>query len=547
MQVKQLALLPLALLGAAFGHAASAAPCDTLAALVLSDTKIASAVAVAAGPYAPPDCKGAVCPAGDLPAFCKVVATVSPSADASTLIEIWLPQSGWNGRLQSIGNHGFGGTLYYVDMAEALKRGFATAATDEGHKPGAGPFAADFAVGHPQKVIDFAWRSIHEMTVATKAVVAAFYGKPADYAYFNGCSNGGREALMEAVRFPQDYDGIISGGAAANWTHAATEQLHMANAMFKDGPDGPSHLTAAQMMLVHRAVVRACDLADGVADGLIADPRRCAWNARDLVCQPGQDAASCLGAAQADAVNLAYAPVRDPATNRLMFTGQARGSEYDWVKFGIPANGAPFGVANYRYLVFNDPSWNGLSLDLARDLPQLDALAAPINVTDPDLSAFRRRGGRLIQYHGWGDSQFTPGWTVHYYHEVVRRMGGNERAALGRTQEFYRLFMMAGLGHCTGGPGPNTIGGLQQPPSPSLDAGHDIVSALQAWVEQGVAPAQIVATKYVDDSPAKGIAMQRPVCAFPAEATYRGAGPVDEAASFSCQPRPMNDEWEALE
>ena len=536
------------LFAASLASPATAATCESLASLALPYTLITAAQLVPEGPYTPPGCSGSTCPAGNLPSFCRVTANVTPAADSSTFIEIWLPKSNWNGRLKSIGNHGFGGNLYYVDMAEALKRGYTTVGTDEGHPTGKGPFDASFAVGHPQKLVDFAWRSTHEMTVKTKDVISAFYGRPVEYSYFEGCSNGGRQALIEAQRYPEDYDGIIAGGAAANWTHAATEQLHMANQMFRDGPSGASHLTEAQMSLVNKAIVQACDLADGVADGLISDPRRCKWDARDLVCKPGQDAAVCINNAQADALNTTYAPVKDPVTGQLLFLGQERGSEFDWIKFRIAAAGAPFGVSNYQHLVYNDLNWKGTALDLHTDLPALDALGGIINATDPDLTAFRKRGGKLIQYHGWGDSQFTPGWTIHYYNQVVKTLGGiGDGQSLAATKDFYRLFMMPGLGHCTGGPGPNTIGGLQQPAPPSVDAVHDVMSALQMWVERGVAPEQFIATKYQSDDPAKGIAMQRPVCAYPAEAVYLGAGPAADAASFVCRPHSMKDEWETLE
>ena len=523
---------------------AGAAECESLANLALDHTKILSAETVAAGALKPAGCDvaGDRCPIGDVPAFCRVTAVFSAEPDSQIGIEVWMPSTGWNGRLQNIGNHSYGGTLYYVDMADALRRGFATASTDTGHPPSEAAYGAGFIPGHPQKLIDFAYRAVHEMTVTSKDIVAAYYGKPAEYAYFNACSLGGREALTEAARYPGDYDGIAAASALGNWTGTASGLLALRNELYKDGPTGESHLSADKIKLINRTVVAACDSVDGVEDGVISDPRACNWNPNDLVCKADQDPATCINSAQAGALDAIYSPLKDPVTDQVLFVGQSRGAELGWLRVADDKWARPFGEQNYRNLVFNDPNWDAASFDLHSDYRMLGELAGVLNATNPDLSAFEKSGGKLIQYHGWADATAAPEWTVHYYNEVVRAMAGStDPDAVAKTQDFYRLFMMPGVGHCGGGDAPNTIGGLQNPASPVVDAQHDLVSALQHWVEDGVAPDHIIATKYLGDDASAEVVRQMPICAYPAVAKYDGTGDMNKAASWQCEDQPIVD------
>lgn len=504
--------------------ALAATPCDSLATATLPQVTIHSAQSIPAGSYQPP---GSPVAFADLPAFCRVVATVSPVAGSAIGIEVWLPAATWNGRYQQVGNHGWGGVIYWSEMAPQLRRGFATGATDNGHvNPTKDPFHTDWAVGHPVQIEDMAWRAVHELAENAKRMIALFYDERLKAAYFNGCSDGGREGLREAHDFPADFDGIIAGGAAAYWTHAATQQLVMTLALRDGGIQGASG--AAVLSLAQKAATDACDAADGVADGLIANPTQCLWNPHTLVCKPGADPAACLTAAQADALQAITGPVRD-AHGAWVFSGMPVGSGFELNRWRYADGLAPFGVSNYR-IALGDAGWDGSRFDLATDLPKLDRVLGVMNMTDTDLRPFAARGGKLIQYHGWNDGAFTPGWTTAYYDAVARDMGHGNPAGV---KDFYRLFMMPGVGHCAplADVGPNNIGSENQVPV-SRDPEHDIVSALQAWVEQGKAPDKLIATRFNANNAAQGIQMQRPVFPYPAVPVWTGSGSTDDESSF---------------
>jgi feruloyl esterase len=300
------------------------------------------------------------------------------------------------------------------------------------------------------------------------------------------------------------------------------------------GTSGATLLTLAQ-----NAATQACgEVLGGVADGLIIDPLHCHWDPRTLICKAGQDSASCLTPTQAGAIHANEIPLRDPVTGGWVFSGMSPGSEFDQIRFGYDVSLAPFGVSNYQ-LAFNDPTWDGSTFNLHTDLPALDQTLGIMNLTDPDLHPFGATGGKLIQWHGWDDAAFTPGWTVKYYRQVVDKTGhGN----LHNVQNFYRLFMMPGVGHCGTGIGPDDIGAENQA-AVSSDPEHDAVSALLQWVENGVAPDQFIATKFntVDDANS-GIQMQRPICPCPAEAVWNGSGNINDASNFYCQNRALEDD-----
>jgi feruloyl esterase len=502
-----------------------AANCTALAKMQLPNATALTSKVIPAGSYTPPGSNVAF---DNLPEFCLVTAKLSPVAGSSISIETWLPTTSWNGRYQQVGNHGFGGALYWSEMAPQLRRGYATGATDDGHSSVG--FDVSWAINKPEAVTDFASRAVHELASKAKMIIAQFYGRAQNYAYFQGCSDGGREGMKAAQMFPDDFNGIIAGGAGQWWTRLATEQLAVSISLKNAGIQGASG--AAILQLAQKSAIAACDGQDGVVDGLISDPRRCNWSPTALVCKEGQDPATCITAAQASALSFNNAPLVDPVSGEQINSGMAWGSEFDQLRFGYNLGLAPFGVNNYQ-IAYNNPSWDGSAFDLHADFPVLDSRLASINATAPDLTTFKQKGGKLIQWNGWADAVALPGDIAKYYDQVVSKTGQGDIRA---TQGFYRLFMLPNVGHCGSGPGPDNIGAEGQT-AVSSDPQHDVVSALEAWVEKGTAPDKLIASKFTNDDPKQGIAMQRPVCPYPSEAVYAGTGDANSAASFVCQVR----------
>ena len=530
---KRIGLLCAALAGVfllAGTQAARADDCDALKTLKIADVTVETVDSIPAGAYQPPRSPQAF---ADLPAFCRVVGQAHPVPDSSIGFEIWLPKTGWNGRYQQVGNHGFAGVIQWVELAPQLRRGFAVAATDDGHvvdpryvsDPRAGAFDLSWATNHRASVEDAAWRAVHVLAQKAKLVIAAYYRAPLKASYFNGCSDGGREGMMEAQRFPADFDGILAGGAATYTTNGASQQLVVALNLKKAGIIGSRG--AAILTLAQAAETKACDALDGVVDGIISNPTRCRFDPHVLVCKAGDAPATCITPVQADALAANLQPVHDPVIGAWVFGGLSPGSEFNQLRFGYHLVGSLFAVANYRYAL-NDPKWDPATFDLHRDLPRLEKEKGLDNALSPDLSAFKARGGKLIEYHDWDDAAFTPAWTLIYYDQVVRKVGRGDVAAV---QDFYRLFMVPGVGHCGGGPGPNAFGEEGQP-SVSDDPDHDAVSALTAWVEHGRAPDRLIATKFVADDPKQGVQMQRPLFPYPAEAVWNGSGDTNDASNF---------------
>jgi feruloyl esterase len=434
--------------------------------------------------------------AGELPAHCEVAATLRPTADSDIKIEVWLPIDIWNGKYEAVGNGGWSGSISRTALAAALRLGYASSATDTGHEGG----SASFALGHPEKLIDYAWRSEHEMTVKSKAIIAAFYGKPPRFSYWNGCSAGGKQAMKEAQRFPEDFDGIIAGSPGLDWVARATLSMWVAQAVHRDPA---SDIPAEKYPLIHRAALDACDAADGLKDGVIEDPSRCSFDPKSIECK-GPDAANCLTAPQVEAARRIYA-----GPGEGIAPGLARGSELGWKTFAGPQ---PFGIGldYFKYVVFADPNWTFPALNFDSDIVRARRLDGDrINATNPDLTAFRDRGGKLIQYHGWSDPQIPPASSVAYYQSVLKKMGGT-------VPDFYRLFMVPGMAHCGGGDGVSTF---------------DMVGALEQWVEHDTPPAQVHASRMRDGK----VDRTRPLCTFPQVSRYKGSGDPDEASSFVCK------------
>jgi hypothetical protein len=511
--------------------------CEGLAQLELTGAKIRSAQTVGAGAFTPPPNMSPWI-VGDpsfykaLPAFCRVVVEATPSADSSIKIEVWMPVNGqnggsWNGKMQGQGNGGFAGEIGYHGLGIAVQRGYATVGTDTGHSGEATD--ANWALGHPEKVTDFGFRGIHEMTRVAKVVVKVFYGKDPQHSYFGGCSNGGRQALMEAQRFPEDYDGILAGAPANFWTHLLTKALADAQATTLDPT---SYIPSSKLPAIARAVNAACDAQDGVADGIVNDPRKCHFDPAATLCKES-DSEKCLTAAQVTALKKLYDGPRD-AKGREIFPGYVPGAEEGpggwgtWITGSAPGKSLLFAFSGgyFSNMVYEKADWNykDASVDQAEKTAD-EKTAQFLNATEANLVAFKTRGGKLILYHGWNDPAISALNTINYYNEVINRMRGQE------TEAFVRLYMVPGMQHCGGGPGPDSFG---QGGAGAKDTQHNVELALEQWVEKGIAPNAIVATKYEGGDPAKGVKMTRPLCPYPQIAKYKGKGETNDAGNFVC-------------
>lgn len=481
--------------------AAAQQPCENLTSLSLPNVTISQATTVAAGKFAPPDQKEPV----DVPAFCRVAGVVAPEVK----FEIWMP-AGWNHKLLVVGNGGMAGSINYRQMIDPLGRGYATSSTDTGHE-GKGTDGS-WAVGHMERVIDFAHRAIHVTSQADKAIVEAFYGGPPEHAYFSGCSQGGQEALMSAQRYPKDFDGIIAGDPANFWTH--NQINHVWTLLVTKGD---AYIPASKVPMIAAAVNSACDALDGIQDGILNDPRRCHFDPNTLLCKAG-DAPDCLTAPQAHAVQQLYDGPGGNVYPGLLPGGEdGPGGWSNWITGSQPGSSGQgnLGLAFFRYFVFDDAEWDARSFKFEtapgfdNDVEFTDyKLAAIFNATDPDLSAFRDNGGKLIQYHGWSDPDITPLNSINYYESVQKATPG--------AGEFYRLFLVPGMQHCGGGPGTSKF---------------DMISALEQWVEHGAAPESIPAAH----TTSTGIVDRtRPLCPYPQEAQWKGTGSTGLAENFVC-------------
>ncbi len=484
---------------------ADAAACDRLgAALKLTNAKVTSSHAVAAGHFLPPTATAGVAAKefADLPAFCRVELTLTPSSDSDIKSEIWLPASGWNGKFQQVGNGAWAGSIQYAALADALRRGYAAASTDAGHTG----TDASFAMGHPEKLIDFGYRAVHETAVQSKATIANFYGTAPRFSYFNGCSGGGRMAFQEAQRFPADFDAVLAGAPGFNRVNQSVQMLMNAKATL-DNP--ASMIPPSKYPVVHRAALDACDAQDGLKDGLISEPLSCRFDPKVTECKAG-DAPTCLTSPQVEAARKIYAGVKHPKTGELIFPGLEPGSELNWTG---PAGGTePLAVSGdlFKFVVFRDPNWDFRKFDLARDyaaVRKIDNLG--LSPTSADVTPFVARGGKLLIYQGWADMNVAPKSTVDYYNRVVQTMGQKQ------VDDSVRVFFAPGMAHCGGGEGPNVF---------------DALTPLEQWRENGKAPASILATHSTNGK----VDRTRPLCPFPQVAKYKGSGNIDQAENFVC-------------
>jgi feruloyl esterase len=469
----------------------AATPCEKLAELKLDHTTITNAQ--------PGNVQSA-------PAFCRVAGVMMPSDDSHIEFEVWMPASGWNGKFQGIGNGGFAGSIDNNQLRLAISKGYAAAASDTGHK--AVGTDAKWALGHPQKVIDFGHRAIHETADKGKAIVTAFYGNAPTKSYFHSCSNGGRQALMEVQRYPADYDGVIAGAPANNWTHLLAEAVSNLRALLDEQA---SYIPQSKLPAITAAALSACDMRDSVKDGVIENPAACGFDPAPLLCKDAE-ADTCLTAPQLAALKKLYDGMRN-AKGKLIYPGYSPGGEAEQGGWGAWITGAApmrslmfaFGTQYYTNMVYEDAAWDFHKFDVDRDLAaSAKKLAGTLDSADPDLKKFRDRGGKLILYHGWSDAAIPAQSTIDYYQAVEKKMGARQAG------EFVRLYMVPGMQHCGGGSGCTS---------------YDMQAPIEAWVEQGKAPAEVIAS---------GHNRTHPLCPYPTMAKYKGSGSTDDAANFTC-------------
>jgi len=506
--MKAIALIACAFLVPSLASAqqpADTAACDRVAAtLKLTNGKVTAAHVVPAGQFTPPAAQGDQ-PARaitGLPAFCRVELTLTPSPDSDIKSEVWLPISGWNGKFQQVGNGAFAGSIQYGALADALRRGYAAASTDTGHT---GP-GATFALGHPEKLIDWGYRAVHETAVHSKSTISNFYGMGPKLSYFTGCSGGGRMAFQEAQRYPADFDAILAGAPAYDRVNESLAFMMK----FKATHETPaSVIPPAKYPAIHRAALDACDALDGLKDGLIGDVLNCHFDPKVIECKAG-DTVECLTPPQVEAARKIYAGTKHPRTGELIFPGLEPGSELNWT--AVTGGDAPLDVGSdvFKYMLFQDPKWDPATFDLARDydrIRKLDNLG--LSPTSANLEPFAARGGRLLIYQGWSDPNVSPRSPLMYYDRLVKAIGQK------RVDESVRLFYAPGMGHCGGGEGPNVF---------------DALTPLEQWREQGKAPASISATHSSNGA----VDRSRPLCPYPQIARYKGTRNVDQAENFFC-------------
>jgi hypothetical protein len=502
--------------------AAQAAPrCEDMTRLSTATRTVTAAVVVPAGDIASP-----FGPVSGVPSLCKVTGFISPVPTSRIGFEVWLPLEGWNGRLQQVGNGGLAGVINPGPLAQAVKGGYAAAATDDGHT--ASPIDGSWALNRPDRIEDFAHRAVHETALTAKDVVRGFYGRPQDYAYFNGCSEGGREAMIAAQRYPDDFDGILAGAPALYWSRLMLNFMWNAQALHGDPM---AYVAAGKLPALQAAALKQCDALDGLSDGIVSAPQSCRFDPGVLLCKAGETD-QCLTAPQIAAVRRVYAGPGPALSAGYMPGAEAVGGMFGWPGYvtGPARTGSlqvMFSTGYYANFVFGDPAWSFDKFDFNRDPARARTMARLMDADDADLSRFKARGGKLIQYHGWADPSPTPLHSVQYHDAVRAKMGA-------KADSFYRLYMAPGMLHCGMGPGPNAFGNALDP-APSRSPDSDVFEALRAWVEKGKAPRAILATKYVDDDPAKGAAMTRPLCPYPQVATWSGKGRWQDAANFRCE------------
>lgn len=441
--------------------------------------------------------------------FCRIEGRIEREIG----FELWLPsREKWNRRLLVGGVGGQAGQFNLRELQRGVARGYASASSDAGHK------ASDnsWLLHRPDRAANYAHRANHLLAVKSKALIAQFYGKPQSHAFFVGCSGGGRQALTELQRYPQDFDGVIAGAPGVNTPEMSARRMWEMQRHSEWGPSVP----ASVWKLVTASAIRQCDGRDGVIDGVVDDPRHCHFDPASLLCGPGKSGPECLTALQVAAVRRLYAPLDDETGRRLD----------DGLLWTIPVSPAPLpepftpgpsylATVLFAHGVHGDPNWDARQFSLARDLPAIDKVM-DLHADNPAIEPFIRRGGKLILYQGWDDPLVSALSTLSYWEALSRRFG----AALPRS---VRLFMAPGMDHCRGGPGADLFGGAGGD-APLTDPQHDLLSALERWVLQSRAPETVIATKL---EPSR----TRLLCAWPRQARYSGKGSTDLAENYLCR------------
>lgn len=488
---------------------AASGSCESLATLALPHARVDATQNVAAGAFVSPAAAGRGAAAGaasaafaKAPAFCRVSATLTPTSDSDIKAEVWLPASGWNGKYQAVGGGGWAGVISYPAMAAAIAAGYATSSTDTGHTGG----TPDFALGHPEKLIDFGYRAIHETTVFAKPVIAAFYGNAARVSFFNGCSTGGRQAITEAQRYPDDFEGIVAGASA--WDGMRMHAVRVAvSQIVNSNPDGV--IPSSKFPMIHKAVLDACDTLDGVKDGVIENPPQCHFDYSSLGCK-GADAPDCLTKGQVESAKALTSPLKDVRTGKTIDDRHLwPGSELGWTNLG---SAEPLGLSRsgLAIVLYKDPNWDWRSFEVAKGIEEAaKADGGALYSGDPNLKPYFDRGGKLLMYHGWADQQVTPQTSTIYYENVVKTVG-KDASAKGIA-----LFMVPGMAHCQGGAGTDVF---------------DKMGTIEQWVASHKPPTQIIASHRTDGRVDK----TRPLCAYPQVAKYKGSGDTNDAVNFSC-------------
>jgi feruloyl esterase len=495
------------LIGATSNVLAQGMACDKLAGLNLPQAKVAAAEIVAKGSFQLPQTgqgggRGPKFDPNVLPDFCRVQATLAPSADSNIKMEVWLPVSGWNGNYHTVGNGGWGGTISYQGLIESIQRGYAVASTDTGHtEPG-----ASWAPGHPEKVKDYGGRAIHETTVKAKAITKAFYGKAPAVSFMTGCSLGGLQTIKSIQDYPEDFDAVVAGSPHINMTRWNATQIWPSWVLLKD----PEKLISKEKMAyVHQKVLEQCDGSDGLKDGIVDNPLTCGFKVSSLLCK-GDETPECLTKKQAEFLQQVYAGPVYQSTGKSINPGPLVGNEGNW-RFSLPPNPASVATELFKYLTFEDPKWDWKSMDYDKDIQLTEKKVAPvINADNPErLARYFNRGGKLILYIGsYEDTNFT----AHLgYLDKARQIAGTKK-----TEDLVRVFVVPGMGHCGGGIGADTF---------------DKLGAIARWQETGKAPDALDASQVKDGT----VTFTRPLCAYPKWARYDGSGDSTKAENFSCK------------
>lgn len=480
----------------------TAEACGALTSLTMPDVTINDAAMVNAGAFTPP---GEPKPS-TVPAFCRVQGVATPTSDSHIEFEVWIPRDTWNGKFQAVGVGGYFGSISYGAMVDALARGYAVEGNDVGHTGG----DLSFGLGHPEKVVDWAWRAMHVSAQAGKLVVRNATGAWPQYSYFVGCSSGGHQALSEAQRFPETFDGMIAGNPANNRVHLVAAYLYSWLALHDER--GAALVSNEKLQMITKAAVATC----GDKDGVIQEPRSCAFDPASLLCEAAENG-ECLTARQIDAVKKVYRGVHNPRTGERIYAGWTVGTEAGWPAY-LTTPKVPMRSEVLGWFLFNNPAWDFRSFDFDKDLAYANEKIGYMAAVNPDLSKFKARGGKLIMYAGGSDPIVPPEDGAAYYESVAKQMGG-----LASIQDFYRFFTVPGMGHCGGGAGTSDF---------------DMLTALEAWVERGVAPNTILATHSTNGA----VDRSRPLCPYPTVARWTGKGDAASAENYTCRAaaKPIN-------